>query len=194
MRKSPHYLFFGWYHWLIYTFLKSHRKRAKSTSTSLWSLVPSFLFCAFHFSSHFLPPPPPPLLLYSHLSSDYSKPVPWGARGGHKEVSYRERKTWKKIDELNEFHTEKEKIVMPVQIFSVLFFSAPSMPIIQSEKHTEPSRLTHTDWIINVCLILLYVQEKYRTDSISQYVHVLLEFYRITCCYTHMQLLLSRRT
>lgn len=101
---------------------------------SMFSFLPYFSS-----SSPFLTP-----LAQPHLSSDNSKPAPLGPCGGHKVVEHRERETdfVQNKNKINVFHTEKEKIVMPVQIFVWMFFSAACMPIIQSKTH---AALTFSD-------------------------------------------------
>lgn len=136
------------------------KEPAKSTSTSLcifpWPPIPSFLFWASHFSSH--------LLLLSFVCVLRLLEALWGC-GWHKVVAHRERQ--KKNRWIEWIPWREGQKVLPVQLFQVLFFSTPSMAIIQSEPQTEPSRLTHTDWIIKVCLIFVYVKHHLTVCSCS---------------------------
>ena len=101
----------------------------KSTSTALciflWPIGPYFFFWALLFSSS----PPLPLSFIFVIRLFKAPRGLWRAQSGHTQREM-ELKKGKKIDELNEFRTEKDGI-MQVHIFYVLFFSPSSVPIIQ---------------------------------------------------------------
>lgn len=102
----------------------------------------------FSFRKPFSPPqnlkPLPLSVLY--VSSDKAPRCPWTAQSGliqRKTEIKKEKK--KKINELNKFHTDRGKIVMQVQIFHLLFFSAPSVSIIsiRAAQRSDPHWLNH---------------------------------------------------